>query len=463
MRRKDVSSQMSITDEEFFTENIVNVNKRVNLILLTFLITPTLFILLTIPGFWVVPYDYSIYLAAFSLFAVIVQYILNRNTKTQILSMYFGILASSICVGIMGCKDVVIISISYCFGPFISCLYYNRKLTNISSLFGYLIMLFSIYLRALQVQETNENFDFINWYATRAIGATIEFAFVFFISDYMSRRTNRTLHKLMTSVDELDNTFSKLKERNQYIIRINNEIEEKNQELNDTQYKIIQFVAQCLGSHDLFTGRHVMHTKRYVEIIAKELRDEGYYLDELTDRNIDLYQTAAFLHDIGKIHIPEGVLNKVGKFTPEEFELMKCHPEEGRKLLEFLPPIEDGKFNEIAKQMAYTHHEKWDGSGYPNHLMGTEIPLSGRIMAAADVLDALISQRLYKEPLSVHEAMDVFRKSSGIHFEPCIAQAVINCKPVIEMIDNDFKTTEATTNAQELEWWQKYHENFRLK
>lgn len=456
---------MSIIDQEFFTENIVNVNKRVNLILSIFLIVPVLFITLTVVGLWVVPYDYSIFLGAFTFFSVVIQYILNKNVKTQIISMYLGIAAASICVGILGYKDVVTISISYCFGPFISCLYYNRKLTNITALFNYFIMLFTIYIRARSatyyVLGSDEPFTVLKWFISNAIGGTIEFSFVFIISDYLSKRTTNTVRKLMHSMEELDTTFSKLKERNQYIIRINNEIEEKNQELNDTQYRIIQFVAQCLGSHDLFTGRHVMHTKRYVEIIAKELRDEGYYLDELTDRNIELYQTAAFLHDIGKIHIPEGVLNKVGKFTPEEFELMKCHPEEGRKLLEFLPPIEDGKFNEIAKQMAYTHHEKWDGSGYPNHLAGAEIPLSGRIMAAADVLDALISQRLYKDALSVDEAMNVFRKSSGIHFEPCIAQAVINCKAIIEMIDNDFKTSEAATNAEEVEWWQRYHANFK--
>ena len=140
--------------------------------------------------------------------------------------------------------------------------------------------------------------------------------------------------------------------------------------------------------------------------------------------------------------------------------MMKCHPEEGKKLLEFLPPIEGGRFNDIAKKMAYFHHEKWDGSGYPNGVARFDIPLCARIMAAADVLDALISQRLYKEPLSIHEAMDVFAKSKGYHFEPCIADAVINSESLIELIDKDFKTAESEENAKELEWWQRYHNNF---
>ena len=129
-------------------------------------------------------------------------------------------------------------------------------------------------------------------------------------------------------------------------------MELKNKELDETQYKIIQFVAKCLGSHDLFTGRHVIHTQKYVEVIAKELRDDGCYVEELTDENIRLFQAAAFLHDIGKIHVPEGVLNKIGKFTPAEFEIMKSHPTEGKKLLGYLPPIEGGAFNKIAVEPA---------------------------------------------------------------------------------------------------------------
>ena len=291
------------------------------------------------------------------------------------------------------------------------------------------------------------------------IGITVESIFVYMITVSLARRTEKTLTNLLTSSEERNTAFDELRKRNKYIVKINSEIEKTNQSLKITQYKIIQFVSQVLGSHDLFTGRHLLHTKKYVEIIAKELRDSGYYRDQLTDENIELYSTAALLHDIGKVHIPEGVLNKIGKFTPEEYELMKIHPSEGKKLLEFLPVIDDGIFNEIAMDMAFYHHEKWDGSGYPNKLKGTEIPLCARIMAAADVLDALISQRLYKDPMPVDEAMEVFEKSKGLHFEPCIADAVINLKNLISIIDEDFKMQESSTNAEELEWWMRYHSN----
>lgn len=198
--------------------------------------------------------------------------------------------------------------------------------------------------------------------------------------------------------------------------------------------------------------------KKYVEMICHKLRSDGIYTEELTDTNIDLFVTSAFLHDIGKIHIPEGVLNKPGKFNDEEFALMKCHPEEGKKLLQFLPKIDDGNFNEIAQQMAYCHHEKWNGTGYPRGIKEFEIPLCARIMVAADVLDALISKRLYKEPMTVSQAIEVFKKSSGSHFEPCIADAVINSEKLIETIDLEFKTKESLSQEKELNWWLNYHE-----
>lgn len=451
---------MSITDENFFIENIVRVNKMVEIILFSAVLVPVSFYFLTLVGLWRVPNAYSFTVIGVSLLGAIIDCILNRCKKCQKVSMYFGIFATSIFVFLIGFKGFIAITVSYCFAPFVSCLYYNRKLTHITTTLNLLLMIIIFRSRSYGVEIVISGYHTANrWFMENLIGILIEFLFVFLITDSIAKRTSGTLRNLITSQDERDQAFTKLKEKNQTIIRINTELAGKNKELNDTQYKIIQFVAQVLGSHDLFTGRHVMHTRKYVEIIAKELRNEGFYKAELSDKNIEFYQTAAFLHDIGKIHIPEGVLNKIGKFTPEEFELMKCHPAEGKKLLEYLPPIEDGRFNEIAQQMALCHHEKWDGSGYPNHIAGKDIPLCARIMAAADVLDALISQRLYKDPVSIDEAMEIFKKSSGMHFEPCIAQAVINCKEVIEMIDCDFKTSEASTNAEELEWWMRYHSN----
>lgn len=455
---------MSITDEEFFKENIVSVNRMVEKVFLFGLLVPFSFIILTICGIWFIPYSYSLVLTAFTIFTNVTLHVLNKKEIHQMFSMYMGIICAIIFVSFLGFNSVIVITISYGFAPFLSCLYYNRRLTTVTTIVTYVALVGVIYCRSLTIQDyykfIQADQSQIEWFISNMAGITVEFVFVFIIGYFITTRTHRTLKNLVNVNEERDNALKNLKERNQYIIKLNDELETKNKQLETTQFKIIQFVAQCLGSHDLFTGQHVVHTQKYVEIICKELRDEGYYVDELTDQNIELFSTAAFLHDIGKLHIPEGILNKIGKFSPEEYALMKCHPEEGKKLLEYLPPIEGGRFNDIAKKMAYFHHEKWDGSGYPNGVARFDIPLCARIMAAADVLDALISQRLYKEPLSIHEAMEVFAKSKGLHFEPCIADAVINSESLIELIDKDFKTNESEANAEEFAWWKRYHDNF---
>jgi HD-GYP domain-containing protein (c-di-GMP phosphodiesterase class II) len=155
----------------------------------------------------------------------------------------------------------------------------------------------------------------------------------------------------------------------------------------------------------------------------------------------------------------------MGKYTEEEYEIMKTHPMEGRKLLEGMPLIDDGTFNTTAKEMALYHHELWDGSGYPYGVAGDTIPLCARIMGAADVLDALISPRLYKKPMSVEEAVKFFEEEKGKAFEPCIAEAVISLKNEIITIDRDFKTFEGARFDEELARWKKYYpelENFSL-
>ena len=453
---------MTDFDDEFFVENFVNVNKTVEIILFITLFIPLIFAGLTFAGLWEIPHKDSISLFAFCLFAFLTCFICNKKKKAQIFVMYFGIFSSAIIVSIMGAFGLIKLLISYALVPMMSCLYYNKRLTRITNLINFILMIIVSYIGSANELIVTSGVVPRNLHFVRTIiGLTIESVFLFVITDALSKRSYKNISNLVRSKKQRDKAYKELQKRNGYITKINTELEVKNRELEEIQYKIIQFVAQCLGSHDLFTGRHVVHTQKYVEVIAKELKNKGFYTEKLTDRNIQLMQSAAILHDIGKIHIPEGVLNKIGKFTPQEFEIMKAHPEEGRRLLQFLPQIEGGLFNKIALDMCYCHHEKWNGKGYPNGLSGQEIPLSARIMAAADVLDALISQRLYKDPMTIDEAMAVFEESAGSHFEPCIAKAVIKCKPLIILIDNDFKNSEAISNAEELEWWKNYHEKLK--
>ena len=467
---------MAITDESFFNENIVSINKKINLILFCAIIVPVCFVLFTFIGFWYVPTPYAVMVFAYTVILAAICFFLNKssNKVLQYVSMYLGLSAVSGFVFLLGIKGIVVLTVSFAFAPFLSCLYYDRKLTNITTILNFCLTILAYWIRspAVTLVLTGVRTP-MRWFIENVSGVIVEFVFVFLIADTLAKRTNRTLRRLVSTTEDVSKAYKQLKdqnleqfnsnreliEKNEFITKLNDELNRTNIVLQENQHKIIEFVAKCLGSHDLFTGQHVIHTCKYVKEIAIELRNSGNYASELDDEHIERFTLAAFLHDIGKIHIPEGILNKIGKFSPEEFELMKCHPMEGRKLLEYLPPIDDGEFNITAKEMALYHHEKWDGSGYPYGISGDTIPLCARIMAAADVLDALISQRLYKDPMTIDEAMDVFEKAKGTQFEPCIADAVIHLKPLIALIDSDFKANEAEQNAEELAWWQRYHEN----
>ena len=428
---------MNDNTELFFNENIRSVNKVVEILLLTCAVVPLAFCVLTLLGIWRVPHGYSALMFSYSVFSFFVAHGLNRFPKTQKIGMYFGIIAAAGFVELLAVRNIIQVNITYAVVPFLSCLYFNKKVTITSTITGFALMVFALFVRsktvltvmATDVQVHNPH----TWFISTLVGYIIEFLFIFLLALTMANRSHKAIELLHT----------------------------QNVNLKNTQDMIIGFVASCLGSHDLFTGLHVQHTKHYVKIIATKLRDFGYYTDVLTDETIHLYETAAFLHDIGKIHIPEGVLNKIGKFTEEDYKVMKTHPVEGKRLLEQLPKIGDGRFNQIAIDMAFTHHEKWDGTGYPRGLKGKEIPLSGRIMAAADVMDALISKRLYKEQFTINEAIKIFNESTEKQFEPCIVEATKACQEEIEELAKTFKKQEAESEKEEVEWWENYHNSMK--
>lgn len=449
---------MSVYDDLFFTKNIANVNKIVEKIVFCTCLLPVFFFVFTVIGIWIVPHSFSGMLFGLCAFASVLVYFLNRNPKAQKASMIVSLLFCLLCVCILGTSGIINISVVFGIVPFISCLYYNKRLTLAMTLTNLFALIIVYYIRSFTIFDNYryalENFTPQVWFISSVIGFSIEFIFVILVAVAISRRSKESIQEMAELASERDKVNVELREEKE-------KLSVANKKLIHTQNKIIKFIAEVLGSHDLFTGRHVVHTQKYVGIIARQLRANGQYTDVLTDEQIRLYETAAFLHDIGKIHIPEGVLNKPGKLTEQEFDLMKTHPTEGNKLLDLLPPIHDGKMNSVAKEMAFCHHEKWDGSGYPSGLKGTEIPLSARIMAAADVLDALVSQRLYKSPMNFDVALKIFEDEKGTHFEPAVVDAILACRSQLEQEDARFKEQEAEDNKRELEWWKSYHEKLR--
>ena len=190
---------------------------------------------------------------------------------------------------------------------------------------------------------------------------------------------------------------------------------------NDLQSMIIEKLSSVIESRDENTGEHVVRTKNYVGILTREMQKDAAFRDQLTDELIEEIESAAPLHDIGKIAIPDAILLKPGKLTREEFEAVKLHTTKGGAMIRTLfSQMEDALFLRVAEEITVYHHEWWDGTGYPKGLKGGDIPLPARIMAVADVYDALVSDRVYKKAVPKEEALSIIYSEAGTHFDPDI-------------------------------------------
>ena len=202
-------------------------------------------------------------------------------------------------------------------------------------------------------------------------------------------------------------------------------VKEEMQRRNEMQSRVIDALATLIETRDVGTGEHVARTKRYVRMIADELKKDEKYAGLLTEEELERIEAAAPLHDVGKISVSDTILLKPAKLTEEEFDRMKEHTVSGGNVIRnIFADMEDSKFLRTAEEIAVSHHEKWDGSGYPQGLAGENIPLSARIMAVADVYDALVSVRVYKPAIEPVAAIDTIMNESGTHFDPGIMRVV---------------------------------------
>ncbi len=199
------------------------------------------------------------------------------------------------------------------------------------------------------------------------------------------------------------------------------------QELKHYNEEMVTGFATLVESRDESTGNHIKHTKGYVEIILNEMRKNPKYSKQITQDFIENVLNAAPMHDIGKIAIPDQILCKPSKLTEEEFDIMKTHTTIGSQLLEeTFVDLNDAEYKRIAYDVAKFHHEKWNGSGYPEGLKGEEIPLSARIMAIADVFEATSSKRCYKEAYDIDTCFKIIKDGAGIDFDPVLANLFVN-------------------------------------
>lgn len=198
-------------------------------------------------------------------------------------------------------------------------------------------------------------------------------------------------------------------------------VEEKTKIITGLQYSIVQVMSDMVERRDGSTGGHLIRTQQYLQILLSEMKKQDIYSDELRVTDENLYVRASQLHDIGKISIPDSILLKGGKLSFEEFEVMKRHAALGEDAIRSaMSSVQETEFLEIAAAFAGAHHERWDGTGYPRALRERAIPIEGRLMAIADVYDALISERPYKRPLPYNVARDIIIEGAGTHFDPLL-------------------------------------------
>jgi putative two-component system response regulator len=239
-----------------------------------------------------------------------------------------------------------------------------------------------------------------------------------------------------------------LRQRN---ANLDQEVALRTRELQAVHDVTILALASLAETRDNETGNHLRRTQHYVRALAYRLREQPRFAAVLDEQSIELLYKSAPLHDIGKVGIPDHILLKPGRFEPHEFEVMKHHPRLGYAALvkaeELLGmPV---PFLRIAKEIALCHHEKWDGSGYPQGLRGEAIPLSARLMAIADVYDAVISRRVYKPEMPHAKAVAIISEGCGTHFDPDVVHAFLSLEDEFQDIAQRYADTDETLHAKQ--------------
>lgn len=228
-----------------------------------------------------------------------------------------------------------------------------------------------------------------------------------------------------------------LRDQNHYL---ESEVERRVQEVAALQDVTIHAMASLAETRDSETGNHIRRTSHYLKALAEQVRHLPRFRDFLTDKNIELLFKTAPLHDIGKVGIPDHILLKPGRFEPHEMAIMKTHTTLGRDAI-LAAERELGievDFLKYAKEIAYSHHEKWDGTGYPQGLAGEQIPISARLMALADVYDALISCRIYKDGMRHEDAVSIIAQGRGTHFDADIVDAFLRIQDQFQAISSRY-------------------------
>lgn len=397
----------------FLSNNEQEINKLISKFL--FLTIPVCPILLLFKAAGVFPNLQTYYILlveAFNIFLCVSNYIYVNKKQLKPYHKYILLLSEEIIIFSLSIEKGVLINITYAIVIILSSMYFNSKFTFITSITCILFTILSRFIKPL----TNEidyiitsKYITINnkiWLAT-ALGSTIELSLISIFSCYLSQEVKKVM------ID----------------------IYERKKRISKQQKDLILGLSNIVEAKDLSTGEHIKRTSEYVRLICEKLQKEKIYTGLVNPHTTELMVQAAPFHDLGKLSVPDEILNKPGKLTNEEFETIKQHPINGSLFIENdLAGFDDNDFIRCASEMTLCHHERFDGKGYPYHLSKDDIPISARIMSVADILDALLSERPYKKPFSLDQALDILNEMKDIALDPVIVDILFKSKHEITLI-----------------------------
>jgi len=283
----------------------------------------------------------------------------------------------------------------------------------------------------------------VGWYAGRIYGLLAGS----FVLGVLLLENGLLYARLVKTHDRERAVAAFLKDQNAIL---ESEVKRRTREVEMIQDVTILAMASLAESRDTETGNHIRRTQNYVLLLARELQSHPKLGKALDEKTIEMLYKSAPLHDIGKVGIPDAILLKPGKLTPEEFEIIKTHTTIGRDTIAAAEKLIDAPSTvlRLAREIAHYHQEKWDGSGYPEGLRGDAIPLSARLMALADVYDALISRRVYKPAFPHDQAVSIIREGRGRHFDPDLVDAFLRIEGQFHGVAERFADTENELRAK---------------
>lgn len=343
---------------------------------------------------------------------VIISSILKFTHVSDDFMKYYYIFILQFVILFLGMNEYVGLNCVFILPLILTIAYFDKRLTDVVLFSSYLVLVAILYYQSeFKVIDLYTSYTRMHWFIAFTVGYTLEYLALTLGVKISSERIGDMIEKIC----------------------------ERNIKVNDMQKNIISSFAGLIESRDDSTGQHVKRTGSFVKIILDSMREKNIYPDELYDEFSEIVELAAPLHDVGKITVPDDILCKPGKLTGEEYEKIKEHTVEGEVIINrYLKNIEEDEFIQKAREIVLSHHERWDGTGYPNKLKGYEIPLAARIMAVADVFDALISKRCYKDAIELEDAFKIIEDGAGSQFDPSIVEAFLSKKEKIKSICHDY-------------------------